>query len=283
VSPATLPAGYDVRRARVEECAALPAIEREAAALFAGSDLEAGVRRDVTSLEDFRAAQAAGRLWVALAPDGALVGFALADLLDGHLHLDEIDVRPAHGRRGVGSALVGAVATAARRMETPAITLTTFRDVPWNAPFYARLGFRVLDPNKQLVRDWVVALSDGDADRVCAMYADDLRYFVVGDWPLGGTFGRAHMERNCRDVFTVFPYGLRFTAERLIAEGDWVCLEMRSHGEHVSGRTYRNHYTYWFEIRDGRIHQLREWVDTLHANEVLCAGARKVDFEGRRT
>jgi len=136
--------------------------------------------------------------------------------------------------------------------------------------------------NKQLVNEWVEALAAGDGERLCAMYAPDLRYYVVGDWPLGGHFDRTYMEANCADIFQVFPRGLDFHAERMIAEGDWVCLEMRSYGEHVSGRTYENHYTYWFEIRDGKITQLKEWLDTLRANDVLCASGVAVDFQSRR-
>ncbi len=139
-----------------------------------------------------------------------------------------------------------------------------------------------LEENKQLVLDWVEALSAGDADRTCSFYAPALRYFVVGDWPLGGDFGRDYMEQNCRDVFKVFPQGLKFKAERIVAEGDWVCLEMRSHGQHVSGRTYANHYSYWLEIKDGKFTQLREWLDTLHGNDVLCSQTEAIDFEARR-
>ena len=139
-----------------------------------------------------------------------------------------------------------------------------------------------LEANKKLVLDWVEALSAGEADRTCSFYAPDLRYFVVGDWPLGGDFGRDYMEQNCRDVFKVFPQGLKFSVERIVAEGDWVCLEMRSRGEHVSGRTYANHYTYWFEIKHGKFTQLREWLDTLHGNDVLCGQTETIDFEARR-
>ncbi len=81
-----------------------------------------------------------------MAVDGAdrPVGFALAIELDGRLHLEEMDVHPAHGRRGLGSALIGAVCAAARRRGQE-VTLSTFREVPWNAPFYAQLGFRQLE------------------------------------------------------------------------------------------------------------------------------------------
>ncbi len=140
-----------------------------------------------------------------------------------------------------------------------------------------------IEDNKRLVTEWVEALDAGDTDRVCSMYAEDLYYYVVGKWPLGGHFDRDYMENNCADIFTVFPEGLRFEAVRMVAEGDWVCLEMRSGGHHVGGTEYGNHYTYWFEIRDGKITQLKEWLDTLHANEVLCSQAAPIDFEQRRS
>ena len=48
---------------------------------------------------------------------------------------------PRHGRRGVGTALVEAVCDWGRRRGFEELTLTTFRALPWNVPFYARLGF----------------------------------------------------------------------------------------------------------------------------------------------
>ena len=96
---------------------------------------------ETTDEADLRAAQAAGRLWVALADD-APVGFALVEMLPSGLpHLEEIGVHPRHGRRGLGTALVRAVCEWASRSGHPELTLTTFREVPWNLPFYVRLGF----------------------------------------------------------------------------------------------------------------------------------------------
>lgn len=108
--------------------------------------MPASVLAESTPLEDFRSAQESGLLWVARDPAGTPVGFALVEWLDGEPHLDEIDVHPAHGRRGLGRALVAAVLDWAREAGQRGITLTTFRDVPWNAPFYASLGFRELAP-----------------------------------------------------------------------------------------------------------------------------------------
>lgn len=69
------------------------------------------------------------------------VAFAYADHLDSHLHLHQIAVHPAHARQGIGAALMAAVFA---RAEGVGVTLTTFRDVPWNGPWYARLGFAEL-------------------------------------------------------------------------------------------------------------------------------------------
>lgn len=83
-------------------------------------------------------------IWVALAPTGEPVGFAIAHRLATSIHLHELDVDPAHARRGLGRRLIGAVAAWAAGEGLPAVTLTTFRNVPWNGPFYGRLGFRPL-------------------------------------------------------------------------------------------------------------------------------------------
>jgi N-acetylglutamate synthase-like GNAT family acetyltransferase len=69
------------------------------------------------------------------------VGFAAAILLDGSAHLQELNVLPAHGRRGLGRALVHHVANWAVSEGFASLSLTTFRHVVWNAPFYASIGF----------------------------------------------------------------------------------------------------------------------------------------------
>ncbi len=135
---------YTIRPARAEELEALPAIELAAATLFAGTPHAAAVEGDATSVADFAAAQRAGHLWVAAAEDDTPVAFAFVEIVAGCAHLDELDVAPAHGRRGIGAALVREVIGWAKRQGYPALTLTTYRDVPWNAPFYRGLGFAVV-------------------------------------------------------------------------------------------------------------------------------------------
>jgi GNAT superfamily N-acetyltransferase len=138
-----MPPGFVVDRALPDDVPALPAIERASGALFAGVLPAVDVSQDVTSLDELHHARHAGLLWVARAPDGTPIGFALVELLAGQPHLEEMDVHPDHGRRGVGRALLGAVLGWAAAAGHRHVTLTTFQDIPWNAPFYASAGFQV--------------------------------------------------------------------------------------------------------------------------------------------
>lgn len=131
---------YPIIRARSEDVQQLPGIELAAAKLLRGHASEEFLD-EVTSDAVLRGAQEQGLLWVVLAGDRP-VGFAQVDLLEpGVAHLRELDVHPAHGRQGLGTRLVNEVCRWAEGQDYGAVTLTTFRDVPWNAPFYAKLGF----------------------------------------------------------------------------------------------------------------------------------------------
>src|SRR4029453_621395 len=102
------------------------------------------ILNETTSPEDLLAAQRNGHLWVARADD-VPVGFAHVEVLEPAVaHLEEIDVHPDHGRRGLGTRLVTAICAWAVTAGYRSVTLTTFRDVPWNMPFYERLGFEIV-------------------------------------------------------------------------------------------------------------------------------------------
>jgi len=132
------------------------------------------------------------------------------------------------------------------------------------------------------VRDWVDALAKGDVARIVAKYDRALVYTVIGDWPLAGTFGFDYMANGAHEIFAAFPNGLDFRAHKLVAEDDWVALDMESDGLHASGRRYNNRYTYWIQVRDGKFVRLEEHLDTKHAVEVLCAPAEPAELDVAR-
>jgi chromate reductase len=134
---------YSIVRARASDIGEIPKIELAAARLLCGYAPES-VLSETTSDAILQEAVRTGHLWVALAGN-APVGFAHVEVTnDRTAHLQEIDVLPAHGRRGLGTRLVEDVCHWAASAGYDSVTLTTFRDVPWNMPFYERLGFRVV-------------------------------------------------------------------------------------------------------------------------------------------
>jgi ribosomal protein S18 acetylase RimI-like enzyme len=140
------PVGVEVRPAAPADLVTMQQVGARAGRRFAAVDdpvVAACADHPPLALDRLAACQAAGRAWVAVAgPD--LAGFVVADLVDGSDHIEEVAVDPEHGRRGIGRALVATVVDHAIRHGLPAVTLTTFRGVPWNEPWYRGLGFRVL-------------------------------------------------------------------------------------------------------------------------------------------
>ncbi len=144
----TMGLAYETTLARKRDVSIIPGIELAAAALLADHAPEA-ILAETSSQQELENAQANGHLWVALADD-VPVGFAQIELLEpGAVHLKEIDVLPDYGRRGLGRKLVMTVCEWAAHSGYESVTLTTFRDVAWNMPFYTRLGFAEI-PDKEL-------------------------------------------------------------------------------------------------------------------------------------
>ena len=89
-----------------------------------------------------------GRAFVAVNEWDWPMGFSAVDEMDGEAYLAELAVDFDYQGRGLGRRLVGAACSWAQVCGFKSILLSTFKDVPWNAPYYARQGFRVLEPNE---------------------------------------------------------------------------------------------------------------------------------------
>ncbi len=137
-----------IERARPDEVEALCAIERAAVQLFRGHQAWRTYADMAIPPELMYGAVARGLVWVARpGAGGEPVGFVwLDDTLPGDaIGIGELDVLPDHGRRGIGSALLEHACDWARAAGYRRVDLGTLADVPWNAPFYARHGFVVVD------------------------------------------------------------------------------------------------------------------------------------------
>lgn len=133
-----------VRAARGEDLDRLALLEVAAGDRFRDVGMDAVADDDPPDRDEYESAMANGRLWVAEL-GGELVGYVWARDLDGQPHLEQISVLPEVGGRGVGVALVKQVVAWAAAQGGSSLTLSTFRDVPWNGPWYRRLGFADID------------------------------------------------------------------------------------------------------------------------------------------
>lgn len=115
-------------------------IERSAGVLFLGTDRAWIAEAEPTEAADHHEAIDAGFHWLALA-GGDPAGFLLAEQIGEAVHIDELAVAAEFQRRGLGTRLMAAAERHARLVGADAVTLTTYRDLAWNAPFYRRLGF----------------------------------------------------------------------------------------------------------------------------------------------
>ena len=89
------------------------------------------------------------RLWVAVDSKDTPIGYLMADLVDGCAHIEQVSVSPDHAGHRIGQALIEALALWATARKLPALTLTTFAEVPWNAPYYEKIGFQPIPEDNQ--------------------------------------------------------------------------------------------------------------------------------------
>jgi hypothetical protein len=130
-----------------------------------------------------------------------------------------------------------------------------------------------IEANKQLARQFMDAIARADAEAIQAAFAPDGVCWTAGSMPISGTYTRDQVADAARGVLGVFPEGLKFTIKAMTAEGDRVAIEAESYGRHKSGRIYSNQYHFLMRVRDGKITEWKEYMDTMHANDVLCGGA----------
>ncbi|BAL89311.1 putative GCN5-related N-acetyltransferase [Actinoplanes missouriensis 431] len=125
-----------IRAAHDGELAALREIEQAAGEAFREIGMPEIADDEPLPVAVLAGYAAAGRAWVAVDDADRPAGYLIADELDGHLHIEQVSVHPAHARRGIGRRLIDHL--------PGTLTLTTFAAVPWNAPYYRRCGFVVL-------------------------------------------------------------------------------------------------------------------------------------------
>ncbi len=124
----------------------MPAVERASAARFATIGLADVAAAPLIADEPFER----GDLTLLAVRGDKIAGFLLARPQDGQVFVRELDVHPDHAGHRLGARLLDGAGRWGARRGARWLTLTTFAEVPWNAPYYARLGFEIFTPDA----DW---------------------------------------------------------------------------------------------------------------------------------
>ncbi|QDE38587.1 4-(cytidine 5'-diphospho)-2-C-methyl-D-erythritol kinase [Luteibacter pinisoli] len=175
---------FSITRAHPDDAERLCAIERAAVELFRGHEAWPSYSGMALPVDVVRALIVRGLAWVAVV-EGEVIGFVCLDT-DGNpgaIGIAEIDVLPAFGRRGIGAALLEHACGWARDAGYARVDLGTLADVPWNAPFYAKHGFAVVDKRapefaEALARD----RDNGFPDHLRVFMSRALAPLARGDW-----------------------------------------------------------------------------------------------------
>src|SRR5512142_618266 len=133
-----------IRPPRRRELPVLQEIERAAGQRFREIGMAEIADDPPPSLADLMSFLRAGDAWVIVDAADTPVGYLITDPVDGNVHIEQVSVHPDHAGRGLGRRLLEHCAGRAAVAGVPALTLTTFVDVPWNAPYYRRCGFRIM-------------------------------------------------------------------------------------------------------------------------------------------
>jgi GNAT superfamily N-acetyltransferase len=163
-----------IRPTKSSDLPTIQQIELAAGELFRAIGMTDIADHPVPTIEVLAGFQRAGRSWVAVDEADQPVGFILVKLVDARVHIEQVSIHPDCARRRIGRDLVDHVENWAAAQGISALSLTTFRDVQWNGPYYERLGFAELSPP-----DWGPELAALMADEAEHGLDPELRIAMV--------------------------------------------------------------------------------------------------------
>jgi len=144
-----------------------------------------------------------------------------------------------------------------------------------------------LEDNKSVALEFLKVQALGDFDRAISMLTDDASMWVAGDFANSGIWEGEALAQHFRDLeqidSSIFAGPIKMTVGAVTAEDDRVCMEAAVNVPLSNGKTYENMFHFLFRIRDGKIAEWKEYMDTKHlidqmGVEVLGVGERVPNF-----
>ena len=126
----------------------------------------------------------------------------------------------------------------------------------------------ISDQNKTITKEFFEALSNG-SDKYLDFYTDESIIWTAGGNAIGGTRTKKEVVSFAQNILSAFPTGITFNITGLTAENERVAVEISGEAIHASGETYNNQYHFLLRIKDGKILELKEYMDTQLAAKIL--------------
>lgn len=124
--------------------------------------------------------------------------------------------------------------------------------------------------NQQTVTRFFELFSSGAVDATMAMFAEDATWWVAGTMPISGTYDKAQFTKLLAGVLDTCTGPIKITPKAFTVQGERVAVEAESYTQTRNGRTYNNHYHFLVTVRGDKIAGVKEYLDTMHTNAVLC-------------
>jgi ketosteroid isomerase-like protein len=126
----------------------------------------------------------------------------------------------------------------------------------------------ISDQNKTITKEFFEALSNG-SDKYLDFYTDESIIWTAGNNAIGGTRTKKEVVSFAQNILSAFPTGITFNIKGMTAEEERVAVEINGEAIHASGETYNNQYHFLLRIKDGKILELKEYMDTQLAAKIL--------------
>jgi len=126
----------------------------------------------------------------------------------------------------------------------------------------------VTDQNKKITKEFFEALSNG-SDKYLDFYTDESIIWTAGNNAIGGTRTKEEVVGFAQNILSAFPTGITFNIKGMTAEDERVAVEINGEAMHASGATYNNQYHFLLIIKDEKILELKEYMDTQLAAKIL--------------
>jgi uncharacterized protein len=131
--------------------------------------------------------------------------------------------------------------------------------------------------NKQLVSELWKAFRTRSRDQIRPFIAPDIRWIAPPDVatalalgkPAGFSDRDSMMDFICDDFARLFVKDVTVEIRSVVCEGDLVIMEQTLGATLCNGKPYKNNYVFVFEVRDGLVQQIREYMDTASAHRQM--------------